>query len=100
MAQPDPWQGTPIDLHRIPIFILTSGAQPAIPGKSAAELTQFRQALYDLHEDILAASKSAIRRHEIVAGASHYIHYTNPEIVIGAARELISRSETIDNAPN
>jgi pimeloyl-ACP methyl ester carboxylesterase len=94
MAHPDPWKGTPIDLHRIPVFVLTSGALPQIPDKSEEELRRIQQALYNLHEDILAASKSPIRRHEVVAGASHYIHYTNPAAVIGAAQELINRVET------
>jgi pimeloyl-ACP methyl ester carboxylesterase len=93
LEHPDPWQGTRIDVHHTPVFVLTSGALPQFPGKSDDDLAKIHQAMYDLHEDILAASQSSIRRHEVVAGSTHYIHYTNPEVVVGAAQELMSRVE-------
>jgi hypothetical protein len=42
-----------------------------------------------LHEELRGASTSRMRKHEIVVGAYHHIHWTHPEAVIDAAREMI-----------
>jgi pimeloyl-ACP methyl ester carboxylesterase len=82
-----------INLHGIPVYVLTSGALPPTVGESEDERMRVQQALFVLHEDILAASTSPIRRHEIVAGSTHYIHYIHRDDVVGFVRELIARIE-------
>ena len=89
----DPWDGRAIAFGRMPIYVLTAGTVPPIPGKTDAERKAFWQTIHDLHEQLVTASTSPIRRHEVIGGASHYIHGTHPEAVIDAARELLTRIE-------
>ena len=93
MSNPNLLDGAHLNLHDTPVYVLTAGALPLIPGKSEEEKLKIQRTIFGLHEDILAASRSPIRRHEVIPGASHYIHYTNREVVVRLAQELIGQIE-------
>lgn len=90
----EPWPDHPLNLGRIPIYVLTAGTVAPIPDKSDAERQAIWQSIHDLHAQLASASSSPIRRHDVVAGATHYIHRTHPDIVINAARGLAARIES------
>jgi pimeloyl-ACP methyl ester carboxylesterase len=90
----DPWQGAPISLANVPIYVMTSGTSPPLPGKTDAERNAMCRAWYDLHAQLLAASTSAIRRHDLIADAPHYLQRARPGVVLSAARELLRRIES------
>jgi pimeloyl-ACP methyl ester carboxylesterase len=85
-------EATPLPrLGNLPVYVLSSGTMPGAAGEPA-DVTQTRHETWlALHEELLACSSSTIRRHLVVDGATHYIHVTNPEAVIAAARELTGR---------
>lgn len=85
------WGDRAIDLGTTPIYVLSGDASHQLPGSSAAEKEANLEIWQSLHADLVAASSSEIRKHEIVPGASHYIHYTHPAAVIDAAREMLDR---------
>ncbi len=93
LSASDAWGGRAIDLGHTPIYVLTAGAGPPIPGKTEVERKAIWQAVYDLHEELVAASVSPIRRHTVIADATHYIQRTHPQVVLEAARELLTRIE-------
>lgn len=81
---------TPINLGRIPIYVLTA-EEIRFSNKSEAENARIAGIWRALHEELVAASTSPIRKHIVVAGASHQIHRSHPEVLINAARELVER---------
>lgn len=80
----------PIHLGKTPIYVLTAGVV-RFPNRSEAENKRLGEVWASLHEDIVASSSSAIRKHLVVAGASHQIHKSHLEVVLAAARELTER---------
>lgn len=82
-----------IDLGRTPIYVLTRGDSTAGPMETEAENAAQWQIWRELHADLVAASSSDVRRHVLVEGAGHYIHYDRPEAVLEAAEELVGRAE-------
>jgi pimeloyl-ACP methyl ester carboxylesterase len=88
------WGDRALDLRSTPIYVLTAGENPIFPGKSAAESDAIWATWRALHAELVAASKSDVRKQEIVAGATHYIYRTRPDAVIAAAAELVERIET------
>ena len=85
------WGDRPLDLGHTPITVFTAGVRPRIPGKSEAENKAIWDILNSLHDELVAASSSEIRKHEVVPGSSHYIHRTHPDVVVDAAKEMIAR---------
>lgn len=75
-----------------PLFVLTHGAKwpPAVlkaQGLSAAQGARIDAAWLALQND--EASWSRRSKHEVVAGASHYIQFDRPNIVIAAVRDVV-----------
>ena len=85
------WGDLPLELGHTPIYVLTAGVAYSMPGKSEAESKKIWETWKSLHDELAAASSSDIRKHEIVAGASHFIFRSHPEAVLDAAREMIER---------
>ena len=85
------WGNRSIDLGTTPIYVLSGDASDQFPGTSAAEKKAILEIWQSLHADLVAASSSEIRKHEIVPGAAHYIYHTHPAVVIDAAREMLDR---------
>jgi pimeloyl-ACP methyl ester carboxylesterase len=88
------WGDRPLSLGHTPIYVLTAGDQSHAPGKTREERKAAWEAWNTLHDDLVAASTSEIRKHDIVAGASHYLHQTHAAEVVRAARELVNRIKT------
>lgn len=75
-----------------PLVVLTAMiGQPAsqlrMMGLTAAQGDGVQAATRVLHEE--QAGWSSHGRHELVAGASHYIHFDRPEVVTAAVREVV-----------
>jgi pimeloyl-ACP methyl ester carboxylesterase len=92
LVDPDAaWRNRPIQLGHVPLYVFTADTYKMMPGKTDAE----RQAAWAIwkamHDELLAATTSDIRRHDVVPGSNHYIHRTHPDVVIAAARELVQR---------
>ena len=85
------WRNRPIQLGHVPIYVLTADSSKAMPGKTDEERRAAWETWKTMHEELLAASASDIRRHEVVPGSNHNIHHTHPDAVIAAARELVQR---------
>jgi pimeloyl-ACP methyl ester carboxylesterase len=85
------WGDRRIDLGHTPIYVLTNGEPPPIPGATEEEKKAASATWIALHAELLAASSSEVRRHIIITGASHYLHRTHPAAVADAARELVER---------
>jgi pimeloyl-ACP methyl ester carboxylesterase len=92
------WGDLPLDLGHTPIYVLTAGVVYSVPGKSEAESKAVWDTWKSLHDELTAASSSEIRKHEIVGGASHFIHRSHPEAIISAAREMIGRIRAATSA--
>jgi pimeloyl-ACP methyl ester carboxylesterase len=76
----------------LPLVVLSSGLgsspqEIADMGLTPAQAERLAAAKRRLHDD--QATWSRRGRHEIVAGAGHYIQFDRPNAVIGAAREVI-----------
>jgi pimeloyl-ACP methyl ester carboxylesterase len=76
-----------------PLIVLTHGA--AMPdtvlksiGVTRAAANRMETTWLDLHND--EASWSSRSRHEVVAGASHYIQFDKPQAVVAAVHEVVS----------
>lgn len=91
MRSADEWSGTPIELGRTPIFVLTKGDPTVGPMATDEENWERWEIWQRLHADLVGASSSDIRRHVVVEGAGHYIHYDRPDAVLEAAEELVGR---------
>lgn len=85
------WRDRPISLGNLPLFLLTADGNEMLPGKTDAERRAAWVIWKTMHDELLAASTSDIRRHDVVAGSGHHIHRTHPDVVIAAARELAQR---------
>lgn len=77
-----------------PLVVLTHGAKMSPAILKAQELTEAQGVRLDetwlsLQND--EASWSTNSRHEIVAGASHYIQFDRPDAVIDATREVVMK---------
>jgi pimeloyl-ACP methyl ester carboxylesterase len=88
------WGDRRIDLGNTPIYVLTAGEYQRFPDKSEADSRAIWESLKSLHDDLVAASASPFRKHEIVAGASHYIYRTHPAAIVRAATELAAYAST------
>ncbi len=93
------WGDQALDLGSTPIYVLTAGAHPVFPGKSAEESDAIWATWRSLHEELVAASESEIRQHDIIDGATHYIYRTRPDAVIAAAAELVERIDARTRSP-
>jgi pimeloyl-ACP methyl ester carboxylesterase len=76
-----------------PLVVLTHGeAFPDVilkaEGISRAAANRLEVAWLALHND--ETSWSSRSRHEVVAGASHYIQFDKPQVVIAAVREVVN----------
>jgi len=76
-----------------PLVVLTHGAKMSPAILKAEGLTEAQSARVDatwlsLQND--EATWSTNSRHEIVAGASHYIQFDRPDVVINATREVVN----------
>lgn len=91
LAMASAWGDRRIDLGHTPIYVLTNGEPPPIPGATEAEKRAGLATWIALHEELLAASSSEVRRHIVISGASHYLHRTHFAAVADAARELVER---------
>lgn len=91
------WADEEIDLGDTPIYVLTRGDTTAGPMATEAENRTRWEIWKDLHADLVAASRGDVRRHIVVEGAGHYIHYDRPDAVLDAAEELVERI-TADSA--
>jgi pimeloyl-ACP methyl ester carboxylesterase len=87
------WRSRPTTLGSMPVCILTAGNHAHFPGETDAAKRATWEVWKRLHEDLIASSTSDYRRHEIVAGAGHYLHQTHRDSVVNAARELVQRLE-------
>jgi pimeloyl-ACP methyl ester carboxylesterase len=85
------WGDAPIDLHGTPIYVLTGAESSGAPARTPAEKQRLWRIWYSLHQTLVDASTSPIRKHIVVEGASHYIHLQKPDAVVAAAQELVSR---------
>jgi pimeloyl-ACP methyl ester carboxylesterase len=68
--------GEPPDLGSLPLTVLTAGTQP--PGW--------------MHLQAELAALSANSKHVTVAGAGHYIHVDEPDLVTQSIRDLVARA--------
>jgi pimeloyl-ACP methyl ester carboxylesterase len=85
-------------LGRRPLVVLS-----AMKGQSAAQLAamkltsalgdSLREVTWELHEEM--AGWSTRGRHELVAGASHYIHFDRPAAVIRAVRDVVAEVRAV-----
>lgn len=91
MRSAERWAGTPIDLGDTPVYVLTRGDSTAGPATSDEENREQWEIWKRLHEDLVDASTSDIRRHIVVEDAGHYIHYDRPDTVLDVAEELVKR---------
>lgn len=83
-----------------PIVVLTHGAAPSAAALKAMKVTPAQSARMDaawlgLQNDM--AHWSTHGRHEVVAGATHYIQLDRPAVVVAAVREVVS--DVRDAAP-
>lgn len=85
------WGEEPIDLGRLPVYVLTAGKYEDWPGGNEAERRAAWEIWRTLHAELVASSSSGIRRHIIVPGAGHYVHHDDPAAVANAARDLMGR---------
>lgn len=83
--------GAPVELGDTPVYVLTRGDATAGPSASDEENRQRWEIWKRLHEDLVEASTSDIRRHIVVEDAGHYIHYDRPAAVVDAAEDLVKR---------
>lgn len=75
-----------------PLVVLTHGAAMSdqilkAQGIDRAAANRLEVAWLSLHND--EASWSSRSRHEVVAGATHYIQFDKPEVVVAAVREVV-----------
>lgn len=91
LGMAETWGDRPLNLGRTPLYVLTAGNAETAPGKAEAEIRQARAVWTTLHEELVNASSSDIRRHLVVPDAGHYIHRTHPSAVVEAAGELTRR---------
>lgn len=75
-------------LGNLPMIVLTSGVAPKPPMLTPAEQARFALTPYLMHNEIAALSTNA--RHRVVAGATHYIQYDQPQAVIEAVAEVVA----------
>jgi pimeloyl-ACP methyl ester carboxylesterase len=87
------WQDRPTSLGNLPLFLLTADGSEVLPGKTEEERRAAWTIWKTMHDELLAASTSEIRRHDVVPGSGHHIHRTHPDVVITAAREFLQRIE-------
>src|SRR5690606_32579718 len=76
------WDAGPIALGNLPIHVLTGSETTKRPDRSASENRATWEIWHSLHAELVAASTSELRRHEVVAGAGHVVHQTHPDAVI------------------
>lgn len=84
-----------------PLVVLTAGQRKSSEELHSMGLTEEQGArLADvsrrLHDD--QATWSSRGRHEIVAGASHYIQFDRPDAVIRAVREVVDTARRVDTS--
>lgn len=87
----------PLSLGHLPMAILTAADTSRLPGGSPEERRVAWSAWHALHEEILNASSGDFRRHVVVEGATHYIHRSQPAIVLQSAGELATHLDLRSN---
>jgi pimeloyl-ACP methyl ester carboxylesterase len=69
----------------IPLIVLTG--KPTLPGATAEETEAVYKVWVTMHDEMAALSSKGVNRP--VPGASHYIQYEKPAVVIGAVNEVV-----------
>lgn len=64
---------------------------------NATQAERLTEAKRRLHDDQAMWSRRG--RHEVVAGAGHYIQFDRPDAVIGAAREVVLAARSASGRP-
>jgi pimeloyl-ACP methyl ester carboxylesterase len=72
-------------LGDIPLIVLTG--KPTAPGATPAEIDAVYRVWIAMHDEMATLSTKGENR--IVAGASHYIQYEKPAVVIAAVQEVV-----------
>lgn len=85
------WRNRPIRLGHVPLYLMTADSHEMMPGKTDAKRRAAWAIWKAMHDELMAASTSDIRWHEVLSGSNHYIHRTHPDVAIAAARELVQR---------
>lgn len=71
----------------VPLVVLSAGSRQRPEGRSPELHERWVRIAGELQDDI--ASRSTRSRHLVVEGASHYIHWDRPEVVVEAVLDLI-----------
>ncbi len=77
----------------LPLIVLTAGKTPnGLPPEITPEiLSQFKEIWSELQIELAALSTRGEQR--VIADASHYIHYQDPEAVIRAIRDVVTAAQ-------
>lgn len=71
----------------LPLIVLSRAPFPRQPKETQAMRDTKNYLWVELHDDIAALSKRGVN--EIVPGASHYIQFDKPQVVIDAIRHVV-----------
>ena len=84
MTPPPSWRGV---RFLIPGFDVPSPADPSMPGATPEETEAVFKVWNTMHDEMAALSTRGVNR--VVPGASHYIQYEQPAVVIAAVQEVL-----------
>lgn len=82
-----------LDINRlgtIPLVVLSRGLADSLPGASEPENREYEQVWREMQTRLVALSPRS--RQVIAAGSRHYIHLTEPQLVIDAIRSVAELS--------
>lgn len=74
-------------LKVLPLIVLSRGMPEPLPGASALENQQYEFTWKDMQKELLGLSSTS--EQEIAVNSGHYIQLQQPDLVIGAVREIL-----------
>jgi pimeloyl-ACP methyl ester carboxylesterase len=78
----------PANLGDIPLVVISRGGEN--PGLPEAEFERLKQSWDELQRDLVELSSNS--QHIIAEKSGHYIHHDQPDLVVGAIRQLVENN--------